>query len=277
MEEVEAIIDYDRYREEFIRWIKEEKRLSEADRYISHLDKTIAGKKINDPNELAKLFEDKSKHYRVAVRDFLKFLIQKGHRRYSQIVDFQAVIKIPSSGIRPSSEKFTDTESIIKAYEVVDDLRKLVIRLLVYSGQRLIEIVDMLNNFDERELIILEDKGIARYDLLAMYKRIGSNKANAEQTKRAWVAYMPADFAKQLRRVQVSYDSLKGKNLALGIIYPNQLRSWFTDFMDEHGVPEDVIEFMTGKTPETVLRKHYKGLEKKADRYYAKIVDKFPL
>ncbi|RLI81635.1 hypothetical protein DRP04_05685 [Archaeoglobales archaeon] len=257
--------------------MKEEKKLSEADRYINNLDKTIAGKKINDPSELAKLFEGKSKHYKVAVRDFMKFLIEKGYRRYSQLVDFQAVIKIPSSGIRPSSEKFTTAERIIEAYNLADETRKLVIKLLVYTGQRLIEIVDLLNNFDERELVILEDLGIARYDLLAMYKRIGSNKANAEQTKRAWVAYMPADFARQLKRVQVSYDSLKGENLANNIVQPNQLRSWFSDFMDEQGVPEDVIEFMTGKTPENILRKHYKNLEKKADRHYARVVDKFPI
>mgnify|MGYP000660356321 CR=1 FL=1 len=266
----ESIIDFDRYKEEFKEWIFERNDEETARRYYKYCDELLGGKKINHPSELANIIEGLSKNRKAAIRAFLRFLIEKGYRTKSQLIDFQAVIKIPKSGIRPSSEAFTTTDKIIEALRTVkSDKKKLMIRLLAYTGLRLSEAVDLLKNLNPKELTI---KGkIAKYDLLAMYKRIGSKKAKFEATKRAWIAYMPAEFAKQLKRMDVTETMFKGDKLANGIIHANQLRKWHADFLDEHGVPEDVIEFLQGKTPEKILRKHYKDLEKKADKYYEKI------
>ncbi len=271
----EAIIDFDKYKSEFREWLFNQLSEKTAKDYYRYCEEHLAGKKINNPNELAEIVEGLAKNRKAAIRDFMKFLIKKGYRTKSQLIDFQAVVEIPKSGIRPSSEAFTTTEKILEALEKVkSDKKKLMIRLLAYTGLRLSEAVDMLRNFDPKELTIQEK--IAKYDLLAMYKRIGSKKAKAEMTKRAWIAYMPADFAKQLKRMEVTETMFKGNKLANGIVHANQLRKWHSDFLDEHGVPEDVIEFLQGKTPEKILRKHYKDLEKKADRYYEKVVDEFP-
>jgi len=119
------------------------------------------------------------------------------------------------------------------------------------------EAADILNNFDENELFV--NGNYARYDLLAMYKRISSKKAEvSEVTKREVVAYMPVWLANKLRKMQVNYDSYKSaKDLSFGIVSATQVRKWFSDTLDDLNVEEKLINFITGKTPENVLRKHY--------------------
>jgi len=282
----EAIIDYDRYAAEFAQWIHKEIREKEAEQYIRDLERTIAGKKINHPSELAEIFSGLPKHYQVAIKNFMKFLIKKGYRTKSELIDFQEIIKVPKSGIRPASEAFTTTKTIqlalttqIRKDKEKDARNKFVIKALAYSGLRLEELMDLLNHFKEDELKIIGK--IARYDLLAMYKRIGSRKAQAEATKRAWVAYLPASFVKELKKYAKTEEwkstTFKGVKLAKGIVDPNQFRKWFTEFLDENDVKEKIIGFITGKTPENVLRRSYMNLLKQADREYARIVDKFPI
>ncbi len=276
-------LDYDQYRTKLIKWFKRRKT-KDWKRYIRCLDQTMSGKVIRHPKELLELFKDRSRHYKVAVRNFLKFLVEEAYFTKSQIIDYQEVIKLERAGIRPVSQAFTTTENILKAYNYLKEIgstkKLIVLKLLVLSGLRLTEACDILNNFNKSELTILEDKRIARYDLLAMYKRIGSSKAKAEVTKRAWVAYMPLELAEELLEIcpiEVSEEAMKGKKFCNGIILPNQTRKWFSNFLKDNGVPERVIEFITGKTPERVLRQFYFDLLKEADEWYSRIVDKFPL
>ena len=276
-------LNYDEYRAELVQWFKK-RGIKDGMKYIKYLDRMLSGKVIKHPRELAQVVEGKTRHHKVAVRDFLKFLVERGYFTKSQIIDYQEVVKLERTGIRPASQAFTTTDRIIQAYEYLKSINSekkiIILKLLTYSGLRLTEACDLLSNFRADELTILEDKGIARYDLLAMYKRIGSSKAKAEVTKRAWVAYMPLDFAKQLMEIcpldDISEEALKGKRFAKGIVLPNQFRKWFSNHLKDLGVPESVIEFMTGKTPEKVLRQFYFDLLKDADEWYSRIVDKFP-
>ncbi len=275
-------MDYDAYRSELLQWFKR-KGIKDGMKYIRYLDRMLSSKVIRHPRELAQIVQDKTRHHKVAIRNFLKFLVESGYYTKSQIIDYQEVVKLGRTGIRPVSQAFTTTENILKAYNYLKSINStkkiLILKLLIFSGVRLSEACDILNNFNKSELTILGDKGIARYDLLAMYKRIGSSKAKAEVTKRAWVVYIPADFAKELLEVcpiDVSEEAMKGKRFCNGIILPNQTRKWFSNFLKDNGVPERVIEFITGKTPERVLRQFYFDLLKEADEWYSKVVDKFP-
>ncbi|MEM4566354.1 MAG: hypothetical protein QXD49_07125 [Archaeoglobaceae archaeon] len=64
----EALIDYDLYREKFKNWLI--KRIKEeALRYVRALDRVIKGKRFNENDlpEFVSIFEDKSRHYKVAI------------------------------------------------------------------------------------------------------------------------------------------------------------------------------------------------------------------
>jgi len=261
----EAIIDYQKYREEFIEWIKKESP-STAKEYIRHLDKLIGDKKINTPHELAEIFEDKSKNAKVAIRNFMRFLIRKGYRTKSQLIDFQEVIKVPKSGVRDPDKAFTTTEKILEALEHVkgDEVRTTMIKLLAFTGLRLREAVALLNDFDEKNLEIVGK--VARYKL----HKVG-------KSKKAFYAFMPAEFAKKLKRMKVTESMFKGDRLAGGIILPNMLRKWNANFLKSQGISEVDIDFIQGRTPEKIIAKHYLMLLDTATKLYEKVVDKFPI
>jgi len=115
--------------------------------------------------------------------------------------------------------------------------------------------------------------------MLSMYKRISDTKAKAEQSKRAWIAFMPVWVAEQLqlKRLNVNEANLRGRHFCNGIILPNMLRKWFSNFLARQEVDEKIIEFMTGKTVEKILRRHYLELLQESVSVYEKIVDKFPV
>ncbi len=250
----------------------------------------LLGRIITSPRELAEFIDEyerrmgkkMSKNRKNAIRVYLRFLVKKGYYRQSQVVDYYPILETERSGIR-QTEIPTD-EQIIKAHEfLLESVKRdpkyeanlLVFYLQVFGGVRLIEACDILNNFTEEELTIKEN--FARYDLLTMYKRIGSTKAKAEKSKRAWVCYMPIWVAKKLKRINVSYSSLKGDKYCNGIVTGIGVREWFSTFLGRLKVEERIIEFMTGKTPSTILRKHYLDLLREADEEYPRIVDKFPI
>jgi len=269
-------LDYIIYRDEFYDWMKNKQRLKMADDLIKKLDR-VGFTKINTTEQLFKLLQkDNTRTLRIALRDFFKFLIMTGKRTERQLIDFKAIVKIPRTGIR-TVNAFTTTDKIKLARERVKDdpVRSMLIDLMIFGGIRLQEAVDILNNFDESELSM--NGSFARYDLLAMYKRIGSKKGEiSEITKREVVAYMPIEVAKRLKRMgNVNYDTYKGSDLSYGIVNATQLRKWFADTLDDFGVEEKIVSFMTGKTPENVLRRNYLRLLKKADRTYEVVLPKF--
>ena len=258
-------VEWKQRKEEFYEWLKSKIIIQDANRYYRDLEKTIGKEEsITHPHELAELFEGKPKHYQVAIKNFLKFLVEKGYRRESEVIDFRKVIKVPKSGIREPSKAFTTTDKIIEALEKVkDEKKKTMIRLLAYSGIRLSEAVSMLKSFDKSKL---EIKGkVARYSL----HKVG-------KTKKVFFAFMPAKFAKQLKKMDVTETMFKGNKLANGIVLPNMLRKWNAEFLLKHGVSEKSIDFIQGRTPERVLVKHYLQMSDLATYEYEKIVDKFP-
>jgi intergrase/recombinase len=102
-------------------------------------------------------------------------------------------------------------------------------------------------------------------------------------TKHAFWAYMPASFAKQLKRFEgVEDTTFAGEKLANRIILPNQLRKWNAKFLTRQKFGKDypelrLIDFVQGRVPKTMLREYYIEMLEFADDEYARIVDKFPI
>jgi len=280
------VLEYSKHRTEFIEWISSTRDERTWKRYVRYLDQMLLDKVIATPRELADLIKQyevekgkMSRHRKIAIRNYLNFLVKKGYYRKSQVIDYFPLLELDKGGIRPASEAFTTDDKIIEAHNYLiqlgDEKRLLVFYLLLFSGIRLSEACDILNNFDSSELTVQDN--IAYYDMLSMYKRIGDTKARAEQTKRAWVAFMPIWVAEKLKRLKVDEANLRGYHFCNRIILPNMLRKWFSNFLKKHKVDERLIEFMTGKTPEKILRRHYFELLEDSAKIYAKLVDKFPI
>jgi len=275
-----AVLEYSKHRTEFIEWISQDRSPATYQPYIKYLDEMLAGRTISTPRKLAELISEieqrrgrkLSKNRINAIRVYLQFLLKRGYYRKSQIVDYYPILETKKSGVR-RMEIPTD-EIIAKAHQYLktkgDESILLAFYLQVFGGVRLIEACDILNNFSPDELTLKEN--FARYDLLNMYKRINSSKARAEASKRAWVCYIPIWVAKKLRKINLPYRRLKGDRYCNGIVTGIQIREWFSSFLARHKVEERIIEFMTGKTPSTILRRHYIDLLRESDEVYSKLV-----
>ncbi len=93
--------------------------------------------------------------------------------------------------------------------------------------------------------------------------------------KRAWIIYMPRNVSEYItsnilyKEYVPGYDKLEREILGAGVA-AKYYRNWVSNKMLVLGIPEAVIEFITGKTPSSILRKHYLQLQYQADTFYPK-------
>mgnify|MGYP000389064932 CR=1 FL=1 len=261
-------INYSAVKEEFKQWLYNRIDISTATYYLHYLDK-YANKEIKSPEDLYSILRDiEGKGVRrwvsKAFRNLLTFYEEvKGID--STILDkFRKVCRIEQADVR---DVFIDDSELIDAYKSLrDEKSKLLFELLVYSGIRLRQAIEMLKNFDPQNLIIIEDKGIARYPILSLSKG----------QKKGFFAYMPADFAKKLRKIEISYSHAKDL-IRHDRVSANSIRKWHYNFLIMHGVPPEVADFIQGRRPATVGAMHYLAKARQADEFYSKVVELFPL
>ena len=255
-------------KEEFKRWLYSRIEASTATYYINYLDK-YANCEITSPEELHKILSEiKAKGVRrwtaKAFRNLLNFYgTVKGVDSY--ILDkFRKVCVIEQADTR---DVFVSDEEIVEAHKSMQNGKaKLIFELLVYSGIRLIQALEMLAEFDPNNLIIVEEKGIARYPI------VSTSKGN----KRGFFAYMPLDFARQLSRTKISYSHAK-EIIKHNRVTANSIRKWHYNFLIMHGVPPEIADFIQGRRPASVGAMHYLAKATQADEFYSKVVDKFPI
>lgn len=266
-------INYKQLRDEFVEWLYSRINDETAGQYVRDLDRRLLSQEIETPNQLSNLFADTPNHCRIAVRNFMKFLIERGYFKASEMLDYQNVIKVDSSNVR--TNRFTDTDAILRALQEVDRNKKFMIKLLGYSGLRLSEGVLLLNNFKQDDLEFVD--GVACYNMEEIMKL--KTKSN-HNTKNTFDAFFPASFAERLEQMNVKNGMFKGDRLAKGIIHANQLRKWNTNFLKMQirekdinlGIaPETVINYIQGRVSKSILQRHYLDLKQDALDLYKQI------
>ncbi|MCE4628213.1 MAG: hypothetical protein F7C34_03585 [Desulfurococcales archaeon] len=123
--------------------------------------------------------------------------------------------------------------------------------LLIQSGLRFSELVRILEEADRLEWY--DGEGYSR--VLLAWKR-GS--------KRAFWGY----FLQRVEPRPVSPDRLQDMRQALGLPGFKYMRKWAATKMYEAGCGEAEVDFIQGRTPDSVLRKHYLMIIGKADECY---------
>ena len=185
--------------------------------------------------------------------------------------------------IRPQKELnnkiFITDDHIREALTLIEEKWKdknttLIFKLLVYSGIRLEHAWRLLNEFDERKLLIEND--VAMYPIESI----------AKGKKKGYFAFMPADFATQLdewnsnlshRTFYVRLGPVKWKPPVDNPVSPIRIRAWFQNFAIEHGVRIEALRFIVGHSPATVGEAHYYNLKKIAKDEYRELLGKFPI
>lgn len=266
-------INYKDFRDEFVEWLYNRINDETAGQYVRDLDRTLLTQEIETPNQLSNLFADTPNHCRIAARNFLKFLIERGYYKASEMLDYQNVIKVDSSSVR--TNRFTDTDAILSALQEVNGNKEFMIKLLGYSGLRLSEGILLLNNFNEDDLEFVD--GVACYNMEEVMKLKSKSDHN---TKNTFDAFFPTYFAEKLEQMNVNQGMFKGDRLAKGIIYANQLRKWNTNYLKMQirekeinlGIaPETVINYIQGRVSKGILQRHYLDLKQDAIDLYKQI------
>ncbi|MCD6371726.1 MAG: hypothetical protein J7L39_03340, partial [Candidatus Aenigmarchaeota archaeon] len=139
-----------------------------------------------------------------------------------------------------------------------------------YTGQRMEHSLKALK-------LLQKDKSLLKFEedtaVMPMEKI-------AKKHKQSFLAIMPKSFGEYLLREidkaefkpYTTYES----RLKKAKLNATAIRTWFSTFLAENKIPLEIINFLTGKVPKSVLAKHYLNLSKLAKEEYKRIVDKFP-
>ena len=263
---------YNKHRRQFIKFL--EKRIKKGElsnvtarNYISAIETYL--KDVYYPTELEELILNvRGDKFAKGLRNFFNFLEEE--KGISAINGINLEKWRSKTFIRryKAREKFISDEELKEAYysyirKINDEERELVFLVLVFSGLRLKQVVEALQNYDESNVVEVNEK-VKRYPVGFVSKG---------QKKAFWL-YYPSWL--ELKRLSKGYAFFKD-NLAYKRVSANTIRKWHYNFLILNGVPESVADFIQGRASVTVGSAHYLAKTKQADEWYSRIVDKFPL
>ncbi|RLI72994.1 integrase [Archaeoglobales archaeon] len=237
-------LNYSELRVEYRRWIYSRINPKTAGDYVNYLDRYVKNIVITSPQEINHILlsiekEGVRRWVVKALRSFLNFLEEVYGFDDIELNAYRKVLKITRSGVR---HVFVSDEEIVEAHEHVNDRFKKVFELIVFSGIRLKQAIEMLRNFNPNNLNIIEPKGIARYPIIETSKG----------TKKGFFAYMPLEFAKQLEKMKLKYKQTRDA-ITYKRVSANSIRKWHYNFMISNGIPPDIADFIQGRAAKSVV------------------------
>ncbi|WP_290597115.1 integrase, partial [Archaeoglobus sp. JdFR-39] len=185
-------------------------------------------------------------------------------------------VRIPGIATPKADEHVAEVYQWIKK-KWKDEETEILYKLMVYSGIRLEHAYRMMKTFNPANL---EFNGkVARYPTSDVSTHI----------KGSFYAFMPAEFAKKLRRLELPLDVQSYENRINpkrwrppkeewqnSWINAKNIRKWFENFCKRNGVEILYRKFFMGHSTRAVIE-HYEQMEDLSWSEYRKIVDSFPI
>jgi len=135
--------------------------------------------------------------------------------------------------------------------------------LCLDSGLRLVEAIELINNFDSTRLQPVN--GFYRY-------RIGEFRG----TKQSYFGYFTSrslELVRSLDGGRITRSTTSGYYSRHGVTSPKYLRKFCFDKMVQLEIPESIADFIQGRVATRVGAKHYMCLMRQADRFYGRYAD----
>ena len=215
-----------------------------AQTYVRYLDRYLTDVVIEDIDDLTNISSTVKKGWNPfakSIRNLINYSMEKRLISKEWGLELKEVLKIKKNG----TDTFVPSDETVRS--VLDKCTKeemrLLMQLIYYSGIRIVEAIKILTEFEERKLHY--EKGVAYYDL-------DWERSN----KKAFKAFMPAEFAKQLKITGISenyarkYIRLNGLSLKYG-------RNYFIDKCIKAGIQESLVKYMIGHSNGSVLMTNY--------------------
>ena len=254
-------------RANFVEWLSSEVGEETKKDYVRALDKFFGRHMIKTLGDLEKALraEGHKRNLSKAVRKFSKYLKERGIIDSSKHDKIKGIARLKATGIR---EVFISDEDIKKAYAEVLQRGKpaeTLFLLLVFSGIRLKQAVELLRTFDYSKVQAIDEKA-AKYPIFSLSKG----------KKKAFWAYGPRDFFELLEPWEVKYNTAKDL-VSYGRVSANSIRKWHYTFMIRQGMPADVADFIQGRVSGSVGAMHYLNKTLLADEWYYAVVEDLKL
>jgi intergrase/recombinase len=152
--------------------------------------------------------------------------------------------------------------------KIIESLRKLkyapikyvaLYNLLLDSGLRLVESVNLINKFKSAE----QEKGFHRCV-------VGEFRGN----KQAYHGHFSNHSLNLIKQVHEKLDPRTSSHyfVKAGYVTPKYVRKFCFDKMIELEVPESVADFIQGRVPQRVGAKHYMALARQASKFYPRYI-----
>jgi len=162
----------------------------------------------------------------------------------------------------PGEEEMAD--SVRKVKRLRDPRKFILYNLLLDSGLRLTEGVQLFNSFAEGTVKIEEHKGFC---VVALGYFRG--------TKMAYYGFISTYTLELLRKVNEPLIYRKGGLEKSGIVSWKYLRKFVNDNMtsEKPNIPESVADFIQGRTAKSIGARHYMKLKRKAIQFYPRYAE----
>ena len=233
---------------------------------LSYLERFLAGRVIEGPMDVVRLFRSLSpgqrKNLNRALRNLLNFLEAMGWpTAYLNLLRRN----IPKDQLgedlyRPSEDR------ILESLRLMEERARKKYRLLYWlilesGGLRLREAVRLYNTAGTLEAEELPGGSYVKV-LLGYFRG----------TKRAYYAYLSRETYSMILEGEerINYPSARTylNKVSREIVAWKYLRKYAYDKLLELEVPESVADFIQGRVPKRIGAKHYLNLRKRADQYY---------
>ena len=238
---------YTQHRTEFVSWITKKVSEKSAQAYISAVDRYLTEKRpIRKPQDLNAQGDKQTR----GLRNFYNFCedyLEIDTLLGEPLTKWRKYTQIRASGV---VEIYPSDQEIVDAYAAISDEHKPLYCALVYSGNRLSQVLDTIRSFSPSD--VAYDGDIAYI----------SAAAHARGSKQSYRLFFPASFIPTLiayarsPSVKQAYGTIQ-KRLAHGRVSAKTIRKWHLNFLVEHGVTESIADFIQGRRPATVGSAHY--------------------
>jgi intergrase/recombinase len=246
----------------FRNWLyaKEVSKTTKRD-YYNALTRFFDNESIQRPQEFRNLtLKDKEER---GLRNLLNYFEDEDIDDVAgySIEKWRRFIKIKPSGV---TEIYVSDDEISEALDACAEDIKPILQLLVYSGNRLSHVHAMIENFDERNIIV--DGDVARYP----------TSEYSSGTKKTFQIFFPTSFIPVLKNIGKPYTyNHYMKKVRHGRVGAKTIRKWHLNLMIQEGVTESVADFIQGRAPATVGSAHYLNKVHHAGEAYRRIVSRF--
>jgi len=204
------------------------------------------------------------------LRNLIHFL--EDVKGYDRILNIQPDRWLKNLKLKPSRPNitFVNDQAVEEGYWCIQSNIKTFYKLACYTGARGIHLIEMMHEFNSDNVIISDKYPDVSYYSISKYSRGNKN---------GFYIYFPSKFTDELVKYHLPYKhhSTIFKKLQDIDMPIKNLRKYHANLLLKCGIQESIVDYLQGRTPVTVIGRHYCNLHMQACRAYTDVIDKFPI